>query len=143
MALLDLPENIRDKIENGDLKPSLAEELLAVKNSIRQNELCNIIVDNDLTTERIREIVKDDPFYCENSEIISVRKELQSFNKAVIALRITMRRLAEITEEEENYMIKELIMYNTKTIHELIDITLKEKKKYAKRVFRYRKILNS
>lgn len=143
IALLDLPENIQNKIQNNDLKPSLAEELLRIKNSVKQSKLCDIITDNNLSIDNIRKMVKDDPYYCENSEIINVRRELQSFNKAIIALRISFNRISEIMEEEENFLIKELLSHNARIIHNQIDMLLADKKKYAKRVFRYRKILHT
>ncbi|MGD9671849.1 MAG: ParB/RepB/Spo0J family partition protein [Candidatus Nitrosocosmicus sp.] len=143
MALLDLPEDIRSKIETSNLKPSLAEELLSIKDSGKQSSLGNIITENSLTIDKVRKMVKLDPEYCYNSENTSIRRELQSFSKAIIALRITLNRLAEIREEEENFLIKESISQNTRAIHSQIDNLLKQKKKYAKGVFQYRRLLNS
>lgn len=143
VSLLTLPEQVQEKIHSGELKPSLAEELLTIKNSIKQSNLCDAITDKNLTTSRIRNMIRDDPYYCENSEIIDVRRELQSFNKTIIALRIAMNRIGEIAEEENNFLIKELILHNIKAINSQIDMLLQQKKKYAKKVFRYRKLLSS
>ncbi len=46
-------------------------------------------------------MIRNDPYYCENSDIIEVRSELQSFNKSIVALRIAMNRIVAIVEEEE------------------------------------------
>lgn len=143
IALLDLPNDVVEKIQNNALKPSIAEELLSVKNRHKQSNLASVITENNLTINNIRKLVREDPYYCENSQIISVRRELQSFNKSVIALRIALSRLGEIAEEEENFLIHELLMHHVKIVHAQIDELLRAKKKYAKNVFRYRKILNS
>ena len=134
-----------ESIENSSLKPSSAEELLPVKDSERQSQLGKMIVKRHLTTMKARELVKDDPFYCENSEIIEVRSDLQSFNKSIVILRIAMNKLATIIEKEEengNLLICELLMHQKKLLHDQIDIMMKSKKKYAKNIFRYRRIMN-
>ena len=109
---------------------------------------------------KARELVKEeqqDPFYCENSEILEVRSELQPFNKAIVALRIAMSKIAAAIEEEEeegdnndannndhqkyNIFINELLMYHKRALHDQIDNLMKAKKKYAKNIFRYRMML--
>ena len=86
--------------------------------------------------------MKEDPFYCENSEKVEIRSELQSFNKSIVALRIAMVRMVDIIEEEDNFLIHELLMHHTKVLHSQIDNLIKAKRKYAKNIYRYRKILS-
>ena len=83
ISLLDLPPDIKESIENSELKPSSAEELLAIKDPERQSQLGKMILKRRLTTMKVRELVREDPYYCENSEIIEVRSELQAFNNNV------------------------------------------------------------
>lgn len=112
---------------------------------------------------KARELIKkeeQDPFYCENSEILEVRSELQPFNKAIVALRLAMSKIAAVIEDEEgtydndngsgekhegemnNIFVNELLMYHKRLLHEQIDNLMRAKKKYSKNVFRYRKLLS-
>jgi len=142
IALLHLPIDVKEKINNSSLNPSTAEELLSIKDSEKQSELANLIAKRHLSTKRVREIVKEDPFYCENSEKVEVRSELQSFNKSIVVLRMAMTRMVDIIEEEDNFLIHELLIHHTKVLHGQIDNLIKAKRKYAKNIYRYRKILS-
>lgn len=140
IALLDLPCDIQKKIENTVLSTSTAEELLTLKNHEKQSELANLISKRHLSIKQIREKIKEDPYYCENSEIVDVRSELQSFNKIVVALRIALNRVSDIINDndEDNLLINEMISYNARVLRDQIDYVLRAKKKYAKNIFKYR-----
>jgi ParB family transcriptional regulator, chromosome partitioning protein len=143
IALLALPDDIQESIKNSNLKPSTADELTSIKDAEKQSQLANLIVKRHLTTMNVRKLVKEDPFYCENSEILEVRSELQSFNKSIIALRIAMSKIAAIIEEdEENLLVHEFMMYQKRLLHDQIDNIMNAKRKYARNIFRYRKIVN-
>jgi len=144
MALLDLPSDVQECIKDSSLKPSTAEEISTIKDPEKQSKLADLIVKRHLTTMKARQLVKeDDPYYCENSEVLEVRGELQSFNKAIVALRIAMSKIAvAIDDEEENILIYELLMHHKRVLHDQIDNLMKAKRKYAKNIFRYRRLLN-
>jgi ParB family chromosome partitioning protein len=145
MALLDLPSAVQECIKNSSLKPSTAEEISTIKDPEKQSKLADLIVKRHLTTMKARKLVKEeeDPYYCENSEVLDVRRELQSFNKAIVALRIAMSKIATSIEDEEdgNILIYELLMHHKRMLHDQIDNIMKAKRKYAKNIFRYRRIL--
>ena len=146
IGLLVLPPDVQKSIEDSSLKPSSAEELLSIKDRTRQSQLGNMIVKRHLTTMKAPEFVREDPYYCENSEIIEVRGDLQSFNKSIVILKVAMSKLAEIVEkegeeEDGDFLIYELLMHQKKLLHEQIDTILRAKKKYARNIFRYRKIM--
>jgi ParB family chromosome partitioning protein len=160
MALLELPSDVQSHIKNSELKPSTAEEISTIRNPEKQSQLADLIVKRHLTTMKARQLVKEeqDPFYCENSEILEVRSDLQPFNKAIVALRIAMSKIAAAIEEEaeeeenngnltanedkkENIFINELLMHHKRLLHDQIDNLMKAKKKYAKNIFRYRMML--
>jgi ParB family transcriptional regulator, chromosome partitioning protein len=158
MALLELPSDVQGHIKNSELKPSTAEEISTIKDPEKQSQLADLIVKRHLTTMKARQLVKEDqdPYYCENSEILEVRSELQPFNKAIVALRIAMSKIAAAIEEDEegdndgvtsngdrkdNIFINELLMYHKRLLHDQIDNLMKSKKKYAKNIFRYRMML--
>jgi ParB family transcriptional regulator, chromosome partitioning protein len=149
IGLLVLPSEIQESIKNSSLKPSTAEELLSIKDPQRQSQLASLIVKRHLTTMKTRQLVKEDPFYCENSEVLEVRSELQSFNKAIVALRIAMSKIAAIVEDEEgeekggeNLLVYEFLMHQKRLLHDQIDNIMNAKKKYARNIFRYRRIMN-
>lgn len=150
IGLLVLPSDVQKLIEDSKLKPSSAEELLSIRDPDRQSQLGKMIVKRHLTTMKARELVKEDPYYCENSENVEVRSNLQSFNKSIVILKVAMTKLAEVIEKERqegddgdgNFLIYELLMHQKKILHEQIDTIMRAKKKYAKNIFRYRKIMN-
>lgn len=163
IGLLDLPLDIIQNIANDRLSPSNTEELLSVKDRQKQSRLGVIIAKRHLTVKSTRNIIKNDPFYCENSEIIDVRVELQSFNKAIVALRVAMSRINDVIEENEvdtnkwtkcleqkelidkdneYFLIRELLLYHSKCLHRQIDDLLMAKEKYARNIFKCQKMLN-
>ena len=87
---------------------------------------------------KARQLVKEnDPYYCENSEVLEVRGEIQSFNKAIVAFGVAMSKIAvAIEDEEENILIYELLMHHKRVLHDQIDNLMKAKRKYAKNIFR-------
>jgi ParB family transcriptional regulator, chromosome partitioning protein len=143
---LKLPPDVQKSIENSSLKPSSAEELLSIKDPKKQSKLGELIVKRHLTTMKARELVKEkDPYYCENSGIVEVRSNLQSFNKSIVILKVAMSKLAEVIEkdgEDGNFLVYELLMHQKKVLHYQIDTIMRDKKKYAKNIYRYRKIMN-
>ena len=163
MSLLDLPADVQESIKKSELKPSTAEEINTVKDPEKQSQLAELIVKRHLTTMKARELIKkeeQDPFYCENSEILEVRSELQPFNKAIVALRLAMSKIAAVIEDEEgtydndngsgekhegemnNIFVNELLMYHKRLLHEQIDNLMRAKKKYSKNIYRYQKMIN-
>ena len=84
---------------------------------------------------KTRQLVKEDPYYCENSEVLEVRSELQSFNKAIVALRIAMSKIAAIPEDEEggekggeNLLVYEFLIHQKRLLHDQIDNIVNAKK---------------
>jgi len=184
ISLLDLPPDIQQSIESDDLKPSSAEELLSIKDPERQSQLGKLIIKRHLTTMNARKLVREDPYYCENSEIIEVRSELQAFNKSIVILKIAMNKIAQLLDEDDedddeknnnriklyndhkniennntatednlenisknktknDLLIKEILMYQKRQLHDQIDMLMKAKRKYAKNIFRYRRIMEN
>jgi len=144
ITLLNLPDDVLESIKNSSLSHSSAEELFLVKDPEKQSNLARLIARRHLTIKKVREIIKNDPYYCENSDIMEVRSELQPFNKSIVALRIAMNRIATILEEEQegSPLIYEQLLHQKNVLHNQIDLLIKSKKKYAKQIFRYRKIMN-
>jgi ParB family chromosome partitioning protein len=110
--------------------------------------LANLISKRHLSIKQIRKKIKEDPYYCENSEIIDIRSELQSFNKTVVALRIALNRISDMlddsdddNEDKENFLISEMLSFNARVLRDQIDYVLRTKKKYAKNIFKYHRLM--
>lgn len=144
MNLLDLPPDVLDKIKNSDLSPSSAEELHSIKDPGRQSHLAKLIARRHLTVKKVRKMVKEDPFFLENSDV-EVRSELQAIDQTIIALRIAMNKVISILEENstanENFVLRELLLNQKNNLHGQIDILINAKLKYSKKILRYRNIL--
>ena len=56
--------------------------------------------------------------------------------KAIIALRISIKKLATIIESaEDKWILYEILMHVKHILHQQIDVLLKEKRKYKKRSY--------
>jgi ParB family chromosome partitioning protein len=147
IALLNLPDDVMEAIRNSSLKPSVAEELLSIRDSSKQSRLGSLIVKRHLSINNVRDLLKNDSlYYHKNSDTPDIKKELRGFTKSIIALKIAMNRLAAILEDEEeekeNWLTYEFLMQQKRMLNSQIDIIMKAKRKYARQIFRYRKILN-
>jgi ParB family chromosome partitioning protein len=65
------------------------------------------------------------------TKIVDIDARTQkSFDKAIIAVRVAMNKLASIIEDvEDNWTVYEILMQHKNMLHSQIDILLKEKKK--------------
>ncbi|HKQ20605.1 MAG TPA: hypothetical protein VJS91_01070, partial [Nitrososphaeraceae archaeon] len=61
----------------------------------------------------------------------------KSFDKTIIALRITIKKLATIIEKvEDNWLVYDMMMQHKHMLHHQVDLLIKQKAKY-KRNFLY------
>ncbi|HEX7033234.1 MAG TPA: ParB/RepB/Spo0J family partition protein [Nitrososphaera sp.] len=146
MNLLELPPDVLVSLRDLTISPSMAEELLVIKDKEKQSKLAELIRKRHLSTKRVRELLKDldlddgeslqgsdvlpsryeDP---RESEIAQVRRAL---DKSILHLKVAMNRLAMVIESmEENWLVYEILMQHKNMLHEQIDILLKEKRKYS------------
>jgi ParB family chromosome partitioning protein len=137
IRMLTFPDAIIESISNNNLKPSLAEELLPIKEEY-QSKLAELIKKRKLSSRQIR-LIKDELKHSENpdeifdfqTKIIDVDSRTQkSFDKAIIAIRVAMNKLAYIIGDvEDNWTVYEILMQHKNILHNQIDILIKEKKK--------------
>lgn len=138
IRMLTFPENIIQSISNNEIKPSLAEELLPIKEKEHQSKLAELIKKRKLSSRQVR-MLKDEMKNSEHPEeifdfttkIVDIDARTQkSFDKAIIAVRVAMNKLASIIEDvEDNWTVYEILMQHKNMLHSQIDILLKEKKK--------------
>ncbi|HET9774595.1 MAG TPA: ParB/RepB/Spo0J family partition protein [Nitrososphaeraceae archaeon] len=138
IRMLTFPETIIESISNNEIKPSLAEELLPIKEKEHQSKLAELIKKRKLSSRQVR-MLKDEMKNSEHPEeifdfqtkIVDIDARTQkSFDKAIIAVRVAMNKLASIIEDvEDNWAVYEILMQHKNMLHSQIDILIKEKKK--------------
>ena len=138
IRMLTFPDTIIQSISNNEIKPSLAEELLPIKEKEYQSKLAELIKKRKLSSRQVR-MLKDEMKNSEHPEeifdfttkIVDIDARTQkSFDKAIIAVRVAMNKLASIIEDvEDNWTVYEILMQHKNMLHSQIDILLKEKKK--------------
>ncbi len=134
IKLLNLPSDVLESIMTRKLDPSLAEELLSIKDGNKQSVLANLIADRRLSLRMTRKLLKEkdrelDSFY-KSDYIDHIRIAERSFDKSITAIRIAMNSLSEIINGvEHDWVIQEVLMQHRNMLHTQIDLLLKEKKK--------------
>jgi ParB family chromosome partitioning protein len=127
-------------ISKSEINISIVEELLPITDKLSQSKLTELVQDRHLSVRMVRKIVKGigtnkidkDPFY----HLTSRRDNetiYKSFDKAIIALRISIRKLATIIENvDDKWMFYDILMQHKLMLHQQIDLLIREKKKYKK-----------
>jgi ParB family transcriptional regulator, chromosome partitioning protein len=137
IKLLNLPSDVLESIMNRRLDPSLAEELLSIKDGNKQSTLANLIADRRLSLRTTRKLSRDagetdrdlDLQY-ESEYIDHIKIAERSFDKSITAIRIAMNSLSEIISGvEHDWVIHEILMQHKNMLHTQIDLLLKQKKK--------------
>jgi len=142
IGLLDLPKDVLDSIKKSELSPSTAVELFRVKDPIKQSHLAKLVARQHLTTKRVRGIVNNDLMLNNHPDTV-IRSQLRAFDKSIIVLRVALNKIVTIMDEEdeEDILIQELLLHQRNVLHNQIGILLKCKKKYEKKILRYRNVI--
>jgi ParB family transcriptional regulator, chromosome partitioning protein len=140
IKLIELPKDVKELISNSEVKTTIGEELFPINDKHVQSKLARLIQEKRLSSRMVRKIIKEvrinekdkDFFYYNasksDSEIIH-----RSFDKAIIALRISVRKLATIIENlDGKWMLYDILMEHKHVLHQQIDLLIKEKRKYKK-----------
>lgn len=146
IKLLELPDELKDDLSSGELKPSLAAELLSVKDLEEQSQLALIIKERSPSLREFRRLMKEKKIQTNDQKIFVSDDELpgntrmldihdktqRSFDQAIIAIRMSMNKISSvISNNEDNWIVYETLMHHKRVLHEQIDILYKEKKKLA------------
>jgi len=140
IKLVELPKDIMELISKSEINISIVEELLPIADKLTQTKLTELIQERHLSSRMVRNMVKGigaknidkDPFY-----YLTSRNDNQtiyrSFDKAIIALRISIRKLATIIENvDDKWVFHDILMQHKLMLHQQIDLLIREKKKYKK-----------
>jgi ParB family chromosome partitioning protein len=147
IKLLELPPDILVSLRDLTISPSMAEELLIVKDKDQQSKLADLIRRRHLSTKKVRELLKDIEYEDEAAAVtadfdilnprrddpreLETRQAKRAMDKSIILLKVAMNKLALVIESvEENWLAYEILMQHKNMLHEQIDILIKEKRKY-------------
>jgi ParB family transcriptional regulator, chromosome partitioning protein len=143
IKLTELPKNIIDLVSSEEINVSTVEELLPITGKLPQTKLTEMIHSRPLSSRMVRKMV---------SEMVNKNIDKDWFNnfpnrddheiiqrllvKAIIALRISIKKLATIIENaEDKWILYEILMQVKHILHQQIDVLMKEKRKYKKRSY--------
>jgi ParB family chromosome partitioning protein len=138
IRLLELPEDVVDSLSAGSLSVSVGDELLPLKEKEQQSKLAELIKKRKLSSRQVRELKaemknSDNPYDVLDfqTKIIDIDTKTQkSFDKAIIAIRVAMNKLASVIDDvEDNWTVYEILLQHKNMLHNQIDILYKEKKK--------------
>jgi ParB family chromosome partitioning protein len=141
IKLVSLPQNILDLVSQSKVNVTTIEELFPITDIHAQSKLTKLIQDARLSSRMVRKIAKGtDP---DEVDIDSIFQHFasdnenerlsKSFDKAIIALRISMKKLTALIENvEDKWMFHDIIMQHKQMVHHQIDILIKQKYKYKK-----------
>ena len=126
-------------ISKSEMHVTVAEELLHISDKHSQSNLTELIQDEHLSSRMVRKIVKGMKTKPDkNSLSYSSSKSdneiiHRSFDKAIIALRISIKKLATIIENlDDRRMLHDILMQHKHMLHQQIDLLIREKRKYRK-----------
>jgi ParB family transcriptional regulator, chromosome partitioning protein len=135
IQLLTLPPSVLESIMDSKLTPSIAEELLSIKDKDRQLQIANIISKSNMTMRGARRLVKErqeecDSFLSQVKYTDTLEEKQRAFDKTIVVLKLAMNRLAAvIADVEDDWMIYEILIEHKNMLNHQIDILIKQKKK--------------
>ncbi|MGD9671867.1 MAG: ParB/RepB/Spo0J family partition protein [Candidatus Nitrosocosmicus sp.] len=135
IGLLDLSPDVLENIRKEKMHPSTAEELIPIRNLEKQSLLAEMISRRRLTTKHVRRLVRQE-ISSNKQEENNIRNQLIAFDKSIVALRIASNRIVSIMNEENenNFLTRELLLHQRNVLHNQIDILIKTKRKYRKKI---------
>ncbi len=137
IGLLELPDEVLERISVSALSPSTAEELIPLKDPEKQSELAKLVARRHLTVKKLRNIMKDDVQISKESLEIEDRSKTQAIDKSISVLKMAMSRIISIIEEDagknNDFTIHELLLDQKNQIHNQIGLLMNARKKYFKK----------
>jgi ParB family transcriptional regulator, chromosome partitioning protein len=138
--LLDLPADVIDSITNRSLNASLGDELRPIKDQSRQSELASLIIQRHLSLRKARGILS--PYKTgivldadDESNGNTLEHKQKVFDKLIVTLRVALNNVgALINDNEDDWLTREILMQHKNSLHNQIDLLIKEKKKLNPRL---------
>jgi len=145
IKLVNLPQNILDLISQSSIDITTVEELLPVEDNHTKSVLTELIRDENLSSRAVRQLVKNintkdfdkDSIFIQLDTSNEYTRLCKSFDKAIIALRIAIKKLATMIEKiEDNWLFYDMMMQHKHLLHSQVDLLIKQKSKYKKHFLR-------
>jgi ParB family transcriptional regulator, chromosome partitioning protein len=145
IKLVNLPQNILDLISQSSIDITTVEELLPVEDNHTKSVLTELIRDENLSSRAVRQLVKNintkdidkDSIFIQSDSSNEYTRLCKSFDKAIIALRIAIKKLATMIEKiEDNWLFYDMMMQHKHLLHSQVDLLIKQKSKYKKHFLR-------
>jgi ParB family chromosome partitioning protein len=146
IKLANLPQDILDLISQSSIDIATVEELFPVEDNHRKSVLTKLIRDENLSSRAVRHLVKSinnnesnlDTNFVQFDSINEYTRLWKSFDKAIIALRIAIKKLASIIEKmEDNWFFYDMLMQHKHLLHSQVDLLIKQRTKYKKYFSRF------
>jgi ParB family chromosome partitioning protein len=140
IALLSLPAGVKGDIVRGRTSPSVAQELLSLSNSDRE-QVAKLVLEKDVTRSEVRSVVRrvrsshsretGDPFQAPASDKDRQRMD-RAIGKCIVAARMNLMRFDEVLEslDEYDWILHEYLLEHRNRIHEQIDNLMKLRRKF-------------
>jgi ParB family transcriptional regulator, chromosome partitioning protein len=140
IKLLELPKELQNEIIRYRIKASIGEELAYIKDKETQSKLAKMISTRHVTVKQLRHEI----LLAASSEVgtdnyamdfqQTFNRSIRAYDKAIIALKLTLRRINDIIEgiEDVHWLINASLLQQRAIISSQIDSLLKEKRKYSK-----------
>jgi ParB family chromosome partitioning protein len=147
IKLVNLPQNILDLISQSSINITTVEELLPVEDNHTKSLFTKLICDKNLSSREVRKLVKRidtkdvnmDSIFNQYNNTNEYTRLSKSFDKAIITLRIAIKKLAAIIEKiEDNWLLYDMMMQHKHLLDNQVDLLIKQKAKYQKRFSRLR-----
>jgi ParB family transcriptional regulator, chromosome partitioning protein len=140
MKLLELPEKMKNEIIRHRIKTSIGEELAYIKDKDTQSRLARMVSQRHVTVKQLRHEIaaasQELKIGSNNTMDFQegYRRAVVAFDKAIIALKLTHRRINDIIEsiEDGDWLINSSLLQQRVVISSQIDSLLREKRKYSK-----------
>src|SRR6188474_499037 len=141
IKLVNLPQNILDLISQSSIDITTVEELLPVEDNHTKSVLTELIRDENLSSRAVRQLVKNintkdidkDSIFIQLDSSNEYTRLCKSFDKAIIALRIAIKKLAAMIEKiEDNWLFYDVMMQHKHLLHNQVDLLIKQKARYKK-----------
>jgi ParB family transcriptional regulator, chromosome partitioning protein len=138
IKLLDLPSDVRDLIRKSVISPSTTQELFNL-GKIQQSEIAKLIGHKRLSIAKTRSLLRTSRNNCgskpsENMTYqtlcdMKLSNILRSFDKCIIGLKLAMHKIGTVIEDNEDWIMYEILMQHKTMIHAQIDLLLKQKQR--------------
>jgi ParB family transcriptional regulator, chromosome partitioning protein len=142
IKLLELPERMQNEIIRRRIRTSIGEELAYIKDKETQSRLAKMVSERHTTVKQLRHEVAAATRASQESKIDNntidfqeaYRRSIIAYDKAVITLRLALRRINDIIEsvEEVDWLLYSSLLQQRNIINSQIDSFLRDKRKYSK-----------